>query len=279
VIFAGDAPARLDEDAGLAALLAAPPVPRTAASVGQSSSLRGSAEVLLPAASGGNLLLVGQHREAACATLAALAIGLAARHPVGGLRLLAFDGEEAEGPFAGLWGALGAALPHGATRIGGRELAPALAELATLLERRQSGEDPSRTPVLVAINALQRLRALRPDDDAPFDRSGEPLSDRFAKLIAGGPEYGIHAAVWCDSLAGVQRSMSRKSLRDFDLRICFQMSPADSTELLDDDGASRLGLHSALLAVLTEGRREKFRPYQAPDAAFLSRIGAALRAR
>ena len=279
VIFAGDAPARLDEDAGLAALLAAPPVPRTAASVGQSSSLRGSAEVLLPAASGGNLLLVGQHREAACATLAALAIGLAARHPVGGLRLLAFDGEEAGGPFAGLWGALGAALPHGASRIGGRELAPALAELATLLERRQSGEDPSRTPVLLAINALQRLRALRPDDDAPFDRSGEPLSDRFAKLIAGGPEYGIHAAVWCDSLAGVQRSMSRKSLRDFDLRICFQMSPADSTELLDDDGASRLGLHSALLAVLTEGRREKFRPYQAPDAAFLSRIGAALRAR
>ena len=279
VIFAGDAPARLDEDASLAALLAAAPVLRTAATVGQSSSLRGSAEVLLPAASGGNLLLVGQHREAACATLAALAIGLAARHPVGGLRLLAFDGEEAEGPFAGVWTALATALPHGASRVGGRDLTPSLAELAALLERRQSGEDPSRTPVLLAINALQRLRALRPDDEAPFDRSGEPLSDRFAKLLAGGPEYGIHVAAWCDSLAGVQRSMSRKSLRDFDLRICFQMSPADSTELIDDDGASRLGLHSALLAVLTEGRREKFRPYQAPDAAFLERIGGALRAR
>jgi hypothetical protein len=279
VIFAGDAPARLDEDAALAALLAAPPAPRTAASVGQSSSLRGSAEVVLPAASGGNLLLVGQHREAAQATFAALAIGLAARHPLGGMRLLALDGEEAEGPFAALWSSLGTALPHGAERVGGRDLAPALAELAVLLERRQSGEDASRTPVLLVINALQRLRALRPDDDAPFDRSGEPLSDRFAKLLAGGPEYGIHVAAWCDSLAGVQRSMSRKSLRDFDSRICFQMSPADSTELIDDDGASRLGLHSALLAVLTEGRREKFRPYQAPTAAFLAQVGAALWAR
>ncbi len=279
VIFAGDAPARLDEDAGLATLLAAPPAPRTAAAIGQSSSLRGSAEVVFPAGSGGNLLLVGQHREAATATIAALAIGLAARHPVGGLRLLAFDGEEAEGDFAAVWQALGTALPHGTQRLGGRELTPAIDELATLLDRRQSGEDPSRTPVLLAVNAMQRLRTLRPDDDAPFDRSGEPLSDRFAKLLANGPEYGLHAAVWCDSLSGVQRSMSRKSLRDFDLRICFQMSPADSTELIDDDGASRLGLHSALLATLTEGRREKFRPYQAPDAAFLARIGAALRAR
>jgi hypothetical protein len=279
VIFAGDAPARIDEDAALTALLAGAPVPRMEAAIGQSSSLRGSAEVFFAAASGGNLLLVGQHREAAGATLAALAIGLAARHPLGGLRLCAFDGEEADGSFAGLWTALGTTLPHGATRCGGRELAPALDELSGLLARRQSGEDPSRTPVLLAVHALQRLRALRPDDDAPFDRSGEPLSDRFAKLLAGGPEYAIHAAVWCDSLAGVQRSLSRKSLRDFDLRICFQMSPADSTELIDDDAASRLGLHSAVLATLTEGKREKFRPYQTPDATFLTRIGAALRAR
>jgi len=279
VIFSGDAPSRIDEDAVLAARIASAPDLRCAASIGQSSSLRGSAEVAFPVGSGGNLLLVGQHREAASATLAALAIGLAARHPVDGLRLLAFDGEEAEGAFAMLWGALGAALPHGTQRIGGRELVPAVDGLMQLLDKRQSGEDTSRTPVLLAINALQRLRALRPDDDAPFDRSGEPLADRFAKLLAGGPEYGIHVAAWCDSLAGVQRSLSRKSLRDFDLRICFQMSPADSTELIDDDGASRLGLHSALLAVLTEGRREKFRPYQAPDAAFLARVGAALRAR
>jgi DNA segregation ATPase FtsK/SpoIIIE, S-DNA-T family len=281
VVFAGDAPARFDEDPALAELIARPLVAadrRTAAWVGQSSSLRGAAEVLFPAASGGNLLLVGQHREAANATVVSVAIGLAARHAPTDLRLIALDGEDADGPFAGLWGQLDTGLPHGARRFGGREVAGCLDALSGLLEKRASGEDASRSPVLLAVNALQRLRALRPDDDAPFaSGGGEPPAERFAKLLSQGPEYGIHAAVWCDSLSGVQRSLSRRSLRDFDLRILFQMSPADSSELIDDDAASRLGLHSALLAVLGEGRREKFRPWQAPAASFIEHIGKALR--
>lgn len=281
VVFAGDAPARFDEDPALAELIARPLRPadrRTAAWIGQSSSLRGAAEVLFPAASGGNLLLVGQHRDAAASTLAALAIGLAARHERDGVRLLALDGEDADGSFAALWARLGADLPHGTRRFGGREVAACLDDLCGALERRAAGEDPSRAPVLLAVNGLQRLRALRPDDDAPF-AAGDPPAERFAKLLAQGPEYGIHAAVWCDSLSGVQRSLARRSLRDFDLRILFQMSPADSSELIDDDAASRLGLHSAILAVLGEGRREKFRPWQAPAADFTARVGAALRAR
>ncbi len=283
VVFAGDAPARFDEDAGFAALIARPLAAgevRTAAWIGQSSSLRGAAEVAFPAASGGNLLLVGQHREGAHATLAALVMGLAARHPVDGLRLLCIDGEEAEGPFAGVLAALAQALPHPLRRSGAREAGDAVAEAAAILDRRAGGEDAARTPVVVVVNALQRVRALRPDDDAPFDRAGgEPPAERFARLIAQGPEHGVHIAAWCDSLAGVQRSLSRRSLRDFDLRILFQMSPADSSELIDDDAASRLGLHSALLAVLAEGRREKFRPWQVPAPAFIAAVGTALRAR
>ncbi|MBN8524916.1 MAG: cell division protein FtsK, partial [Planctomycetes bacterium] len=214
------------------------------------------------------------------ATLAALAIGLAVRHGRDEVRLLALDGEDADGSFADLWARLGTDLPHGTRRFGGREVPVCLDELSGLLDRRASGEDPARTPVLLAVNALQRLRALRPDDDAPFaSGGGEPPAERFAKLLAQGPEYGIHAAVWCDSLSGVQRSLSRRSLRDFDLRILFQMSPADSSELIDDDAASRLGLHSAILAVLGEGRREKFRPWQTPSASFIELIGKALRAR
>ena len=84
---------------------------------------------------------------------------------------------------------------------------------------------------------------------------------------------------WCDSLASLQRGLSRRSQRDFDARILFQMSASDSAELIDDDGASRLGLHNALLSVLAEGRREKFRPYRLPDPAWLERAGAQLRAR
>ena len=128
--------------------------------------------------------------------------------------------------------------------------------------------------------ALQRIRQLRPDDDISFDRGeagGPPPAERFARILANGPEYGIHTVVWCDSLASVQRGLGRRALRDFDARILFQMSAGDSTELIDDDGASRLGLHTALLVEQGEGRREKFRPYSLPDPAFIDRVGAALR--
>lgn len=256
VFFEGSAPSELAE---------APRSPATSVWVGQSSSLTGAACVPLPEAAGGNLLIVGQNREAAAATLGALYLGLAG----GGSRLLALDGEDADGPFATLVTGLSPLVQ----RHGAKEAATLLTELTTLLDRRQSGEDPTRSPVLLAIFALQRLRTLRPDDDFASGDIRKP-SDLLATLLANGPEYGIHVAVWCDSLTSVQRGLGRRALRDFDARILFQMATTDSSELIDDDAASRLGLHTALLAVESDGRREKFRPCSLPSAAVLARLVA-----
>ncbi len=283
VVFEGNGPSRLEEETGLADLLARPAAPadaRMRAVVGQSSSLKGPAEVFFPTAAGGNLLIIGQNREAAAATCGALILGLAARHAPGAVRLLALDGEDREAPFALLHEQLAATLPHGAVRHEARGLVALLTELDVLLERRQSGADTDLSPVVLSVFALQRLRQLRPDDDLAFGREGgAPPSERFAKLLANGPEYGVHCIVWCDSLASVQRGLGRRALRDFDARILFQMSAADSTELIDDDGASRLGLHTAILSELGEGRRSKFRPFSLPDPLFIQQLGAAMRTR
>lgn len=281
VVFEGNGPSRLEDMIELAGHLAAPPAtPQLRACVGQSSSLKGPAEVTFPSATGGNLLILGQNREAAVATCAAIAIGLAARWPSAALRLLALDGEEPEGPFATVQAQLAAALPHPCVRHDARGLPDLLAELSTLLEARQSGSDAGRAPVVLMVFALQRLRQLRSDDDALLGRdAGEPPAERFARLLANGPEYGIHIVLWCDSLSSLQRSLGRRAQRDFDARILFQMSAADSNELMDDESASRLGLHTALLSVLAEGRRDKFRPFSAPTPAFLEQVRTALAAR
>jgi hypothetical protein len=253
VFFEGSAPSDLTE---------APASTAADIWVGQSSSLTGAAVVPLPESAGGNLLIVGQNREAAAATCAALVLGLAgATRTTAPARIVALDGEEATGPFA----ALTTSLAPLVTRHGGKEAATLLADLAGLLARRQSDEEPDRRPVLLLVFALQRLRALRPDDDLGFGGdSGKKPSDLLAELLANGPEYGIHVVVWCDALASVQRGLGRRALREFDARILFQMAAADSSELIDDDGASRLGLHTALLAVESDGRREKFRPCSLP---------------
>ncbi|MBA2482307.1 MAG: hypothetical protein H0V44_16715, partial [Planctomycetes bacterium] len=177
VIFEGNGPSNLEEELDLAALLARPHVAEDArmrAAIGQSSSLKGAAEATFPASAGGNVLIVGQNREAAAATCGAIAIGLAARHAPGKLRLMALDGEDQDGPFARLHERLAAVLPHGSVRHEARSLAAALGELSSLLERRQSGADADHAPVLVTVFALQRLRQLRPDDDLGGRDGGEP---------------------------------------------------------------------------------------------------------
>jgi hypothetical protein len=282
VVFEGNGPSQLEDEPAVATLLERPAErpagARLAAGIGQSSSLKGPTEVGFPAAAGANALIVGQNREAAAATCAAVMVGLAARLGPGALRLVSLDGEDREGPFALQHRALEAALPQQPVRHEARAGAEALEELAGLLERRQSGADAGRSPVLLTVFALQRLRALRPDDDFGGGSSSSP-SERFAHLLANGPEYGIHALVWCDALTSVQRALGRKALRDFDQRILFQMSAADSAELIDDDGASKLGLHTALLIAQGEGLREKFRPFSLPEGPLVERLGGALRAR
>jgi hypothetical protein len=285
VVFDGDSPSRLEEDPELAALLATTPTPAQAqvrAWLGQSSSLAGAAEVVLPSAAGGNLLIIGQNRDGAAASLAALAVGLAARHRPGALRLVALDGEGQDGPFAGMCAALSSSLPQGLVRHEARQAGELLADLEACLERRRAGEEDqlSAGPILLSIFALQRLRALRPDDDLSFDRGAEtPPAERFARILAHGPEYGIHVAVWCDSLASVQRGLPRRALRDFESRVLFQMSVADSSELMDGDAAGRLGLHGALLVSLGDGRLEKFRPCTLPSSAILARLGQEVKRR
>jgi len=258
VFFEGSAPSDLND---------APITTNTSAVwVGQSSSLSGAAKVPFQPAAAGNVLIVGQNREAAAATCAALFLGFVGSP---GARLMALDGEDTDGPF----GAIATGLTPLVQRYGAKDAAAVLGDLSTLLERRQSGDDSSRSSILLVVFALQRQRALRPDDDGGFGSdSGRKPSDLLATLLANGSEYGIHIVVWCDSLASVQRGLGRKAVRDFDARILFQMAAGDSSELIDEDTASRLGLHNALLAVESDGRREKFRPCSLPSAAVLSRL-------
>jgi len=72
-----------------------------------------------------------------------------------------------------------------------------------------------------------------------------------------------------DTFNNVNRSMSRKALSEFEMRVVFQMSANDSASLIDSSQANNLGLHRALLFNGQEGWLETFRPYALPDDAWL----------
>src|SRR5262249_61561828 len=100
---------------------------------------------------------------------------------------------------------------------------------------------------------------------------------QFAKLLREGPPLGVHVIAWCDTATNVDRSLDRNAMREFESRVLFQMSAADSTRLIDAPTASTLGRNRALLHSEETGAAEKFRPYAIPDAAWLARTLGKLR--
>ena len=90
--------------------------------------------------------------------------------------------------------------------------------------------------------------------------------------LRDGPAVGVYTIVWCDSLNSVNRSFDRQLLREFGLRVLFQMSSNDSSHLIDSPVASHLGPHVAFFHNEEEGRLEKFRPYAWPTMDWLASV-------
>ena len=71
-----------------------------------------------------------------------------------------------------------------------------------------------------------------------------------------------------DIFNNVGRSMSRKALSEFEMRVVFQMSANASSSLFDTPNASTPGLHRAIFYSEQSGVLETFRPYAAPADAW-----------
>ena len=59
--------------------------------------------------------------------------------------------------------------------------------------------------------------------------------------------------------------VDRGGMREFGLRVLFQMSVNDSSALIDSPAAARLGRNRALLVTEETTQPEKFRPYGLPS--------------
>jgi hypothetical protein len=68
----------------------------------------------------------------------------------------------------------------------------------------------------------------------------------------------------------LMRTVDRASLREFEMRILFQMSANDSSNLIDNPSAAKLGINRAFFHSEEQGRLEKFRPYGRPPEDWLA---------
>jgi hypothetical protein len=124
---------------------------------------------------------------------------------------------------------------------------------------------------------------LRMAEDFGFSLDSEgkpPAPDRqFGEILRDGPPFGIHSIIWCDTATNLNRTLDRQSMREFEMRVLFQMSGVDSTQLVDSPAASRIGLRRALFYHEEHGVLEKFRPYALPEESWLKVVADRLAAK
>jgi hypothetical protein len=253
---------------------------------------------------GSNMLVVGAWDESALGVLANAVISLAAQNKVRSEERGAsaeardikatqneslaprasqlapfyiFDGTRPESAEAGSWQRIADALPRGMVEVVGmRDTARAMNEIATELARRESAADENARPIYLVIFNGGRFRELRRgEDDFSFsmDRDKPPSPDKqWAEILKNGPAWGVHSLVWCDSYNNVNRILDRMAMREFEMRVAFQMSAADSSSFLDNPAAAKLRQHRGLFASEDVGTLEKFRPYGAPSDAWLEEV-------
>ena len=89
----------------------------------------------------------------------------------------------------------------------------------------------------------------------------------------------MHVVTWIDTAAALERTLERQAMREFDNRILFQMSAADSSNLIDSPLGNKLGQNRALLYSEEQGVSEKFRPYALPGERWLAYVKQQLLAR
>jgi hypothetical protein len=163
-------------------------------------------------------------------------------------------------------------------------VAAAMESLANEVKRRLDEQVLEGEAVFLVIRDLGRFRELRKSEgDFGFGGFGGEKkagpADNLLTILRDGPPVGIHIVTWCDSLTNLQRTFDRGAIKEFELRVLFQMSSSDSSTLVDTPIAAKLGPNRGLFIHEETGTVEKFRPYAFPTPEWLTEVSAKMRAR
>lgn len=279
VVFEGNVPADIRKNPELNKMLETPGVPESPEKriwLGEPNAIKGPAQITFHAQSGNNLLIIGQRSDVSMGIIFSSILSLSASYRPGTIQFTVLDGSTPDTGHTAQLEALSMALPHKVDIIAYRDIPEAVLEFDRALDNRQNEEGASEcSPIFLIVFGLQRLRMLRESDEFDFstDQSDQKTPEKaFVNILRDGPQNNMHSIIWCDSLNNLNRSLSRKTIKEFELNVLFQMSATDSAELIDSPAASRLGLYTALLFAERGGIMEKFRPYALPGNDTLENI-------
>jgi hypothetical protein len=240
---------------------------------------------------GANMLIAGQREDLGTSLLAISIVSLAAEHdpyPGGAMgrvaRFVVLEPAIAEEKPDIMLSQLAQHLPHEVEVAGRLGVAAAMESLASEVKRRLDEQVLDGEAVFLVVRDLGRFRELRKSEgDFGFGGFGGEKkagpADNLLTILRDGPPVGIHIITWCDSLTNLQRTFDRGAVKEFELRVLFQMSSSDSSTLVDTPVAAKLGPNRGLFIHEETGTVEKFRPYAFPTPEWLADVSAKMRAK
>jgi energy-coupling factor transporter ATP-binding protein EcfA2 len=285
IVFEGNIFADPNDNPALKELMTSPTWPESSpvvpAWLGSAVAIKEPTAAVFARQHASNLLMVGHREDAALGILASCFVSFAAQcapklpgtdEPAS--RFYILDGMRADAPLVGFWNRMASSVPHDVKVSGAREMPDTIAEIAAELAARQESSRENAPPIFLFVHNYGRFRDLKKEEDYGFssESKGPNTSKQFAAILREGPPLGIHTLIWCDTYSNVSRMLDRQGMRDFEMRILFQMNASDSSSLMDSPDASRLGVHRAFLYDEGQGRMEKFSPYGLPSPQWLAQV-------
>ena len=270
VIFEGNAPANIEEDVAIqrivqgAAEVEISAMPRFF--LGAPNAIKGPTEVRLARQSGANLMVVGQ-RDDVMDSFVAVSLRVLRAEQGETVRLIVIDNRFSQ-PDDKTWFCEAVRAVGGVEHPAMHEMEGLLNSLAAEMKSVSEGETAAtaKTTILF-IPRLHRYKKLRHEEDFSFSLEEDAeakASDSLQELICEGPGWGYHLVTSLDSYNSVQRTLGRKAAGEFEKKVLFQMSAADSASLIDTGKASDLGLNRALFYDEPSGANEIFRHFAQP---------------
>ncbi len=301
IVFEGNVPAEIEKNVALQVLVEQPPAAKQKASppkawFGEPIAIKENTFAEYRRQNGANVLIVGQNDEAALSLIASSLCGVVSHYSIhpqpeaDHAQFVVLDGTPVDAPNASYLKSLVDQLPHEIVFGAWSETEAVIRKIGIELEQRKNDNIADGERIFLWLNGLQRFRMLKKsgdefsfsysssgDDDESDDPTETAVDQIFDTIIKDGPAFGIHTTLWCDTAGTLERMLDRNVLREFEMRILFQMGATDSSNLIDSTMASQLGLKRGLLFCEELGQAEKFRPYALPNATWIESFSQQLR--
>ena len=267
VVFEGNAPADITNDAAIDSVLAKPSaVAAPRLFLGAPNAIKGPTEARFERQSGANLLMVGQRDDAVDAMLAC-GLRVMKGELSDNVRIIVIDNRFSQ-PGDASWFREAIGKIDGVETPTMQEMGEVINSLAAEVKALADGEGGgTEKSTILVIPSLHRYKKLRFEEDFSFsideDAEAKPATS-LNELISDGPGWGYHVVTSVDSYNNANRSLGRKALGEFEKKVLFQMSATDSATLIDTGKASELGMNRALYYDEPSGIAEIFRPFAPP---------------